>query len=577
MNCQVKSIVYYEHQANDFVVEHSHHCFECVYYLEGAGKISVDKEAFSYDGPTLTFVYPGMLHDEMTEHKSKLFIVLFDVDEKIDFKPFNVYKLDEEINQKYKLLFEKMIEEEKNQQPFYQEMISLMFSTIFCEIIRNSSNKKVSANKEMVERTKTYIKENYGQNIDFEKIAFNVGYSFDRFRHIFKNETGVSIYQYLLNCRLYAAKQLLLQPNLTIKEVAKTCGFDSIVHFNNFFKAKMNISPYQFKKASLLPIDKGVFAINGTKNKPIFIDTDIGGDCDDAGALALANIFHNQGKLNIIGMTYTGSSVYGPACIDSINKFYGNSFEIGQTKRKDFCSNVNAFQKVVATEFDNDFYNPKTKKITPVIDSVKLMRKKLSEASDSSVSIVCIGQLNNASDLLDSKGDENSSLDGVELVKKKAKEFIVMGGMFPQDKETIYFEGQPYTSEYNIVTDLKSSQNFIKKCPVKVYFVDFICGYKVLTGQSLFNQNNEKNPVTISYRIFQNKPRQSWDPLAIWFATFGKSDFFSISKEGKITIDDSGHTIYHDDEKCGHYYLKLNNSVDYISNKIDLALVMEEK
>ena len=576
MNCQVKSLVYYEHQPNEFVVEHSHQCFECVFYFEGSGNISVEKDTYTYDGPTLTVVSPGLLHDEIVSQKSKLYILLFDCDEPQAFKPFNLFKIDEKTNEELKALFAEMNEEEKNKSPYYQDVISSTFTMIICKYVRKLTTLKVSSNKEMVERTKTYIKENYRQNIDFEKIAYNVGYSYDRFRHIFKSETGVSIHQYLLNCRLYAAKQLLLIPDITIKKVANSCGFDSVVHFNNFFKSKMGISPYQFRKASLVPIDKGVFTFDEVQKKQIILDTDIGGDCDDAGAIALANIFHNYGKIKVLAMTYTTSSEAGPACIDAINGYYGNHFDIGTTSRKKYCDNVNEFQRVLATEFPNKLYDKENKKFVPVMNSISLIRKKLAKAKDESVSVVCIGQLNNASDLLNSKADEYSPLNGVELVKKKVKEFVVMGGMFPENDKPVYFEGHEYKSEYNIACDIKSSRDFLKKCPVKVFFVDFLCGYEVKTGQSLFNQNNDKNPVTIAYKIFQNKPRQSWDLLTVWFAVFGKGDFFSISEEGQISVDDNGVTTHNPHVKAGHYYLKLNNSIENIVKKIDETLVREE-
>lgn len=577
MKCNVKSLVYYEHSPNDFVVEHSHSCYECVFYCEGMGAIAVEKEAYTYSGPTLTIMSPGSLHDEKTNQKSKLYIVLFDLDGDIQLEPFNIFKVSKEDEKEITLTFEMMRNEEKEKKPYYQEIISSLFSSIIFKYLRTLTNVKVSSNKELVERTKTYIKENYRQDIDFEKVAFNIGYSFDRFRHIFKQETGVSIYQYLLNCRLYAAKQMLLDSNLTVKEVARNCGFDSVIHFNNFFKSKMNTSPIQFRKSSRTQIDKGVFTIDNAQNKTLIIDTDIGGDCDDAGALALANIFYNQNKIDILCMTFTTSSPYGPGCIDAINSYYGNHFEIGATDRTDFVSNHNIFQEELCKNFPNDFYDLKAQKCKKAANSVSLMRKKLANAQDQSVTIVCIGQLNNASDLLDSKPDEYSSLPGVDLVKKKVREFVVMGGMFKTNDEPIYFYGNEYKSEYNIVTDVKSAQNFISKCPVKVYFVDFLCGYQIKTGGSLLNQNNEANPVTIAYRLFQNSPRESWDLLTLWFAVFGKSNFFKVSKEGKISISDDGVTTFSENEKCHHFYLSINNTNEFIVDKIDAELIKEGK
>ena len=92
-------------------------------------------------------------------------------------------------------------------------------------------------------------------------LASVYGYSYDRFRHIFVEETGVGLNQYLVNCRLYAAKHLLISTNLPVNQIAVQTGFKSNVYFNNFFTKKMNISPKKFRNQREKQIDVGVFKI----------------------------------------------------------------------------------------------------------------------------------------------------------------------------------------------------------------------------------------------------------------------------------------------------------------------------
>jgi len=261
--CNVKSFVYYEHHPSDYVMEHNHNCYECVFYTQGKGTVTVSNEVYDYDGPTITIVKPGHKHDETTENFSTLFIILFEINNPNILKPFNIFRLNEETKEKLIELFNKMDEEERERKPYYREMMSSYFSIVLSQCLRMTSTDKQSYNKELVLRTKNYIKENYKQKIDFEAIAASFGYSYDRFRHIFAEETGTSINQYLLNCRLYAAKQLLLTTDLSIKEIAIDCGFKSNVHFNNFFTKKMNISPLKFRHSMENQLDVGVFNIRG--------------------------------------------------------------------------------------------------------------------------------------------------------------------------------------------------------------------------------------------------------------------------------------------------------------------------
>lgn len=262
----VKSFVYYEHHPNDYVMEHNHNCFECVFYVKGKGSFTVSNEVYDYDGPTITIVKPGHRHDETTKEFSTLFIVLFELNNSSILKPFNLFRLNETDKQMFLDLFNKMNDEEKERKPYYREMMSSYFSIVLSKCLRTTSTDKQSYNKELVTRTKNYIKENYKQKIDFEAIAASFGYSYDRFRHIFVEETGTSINQYLLNCRLYAAKQMLLNTSLSIKEIAIDCGFKSNVHFNNFFSKKMNISPLKFRNSMENQLDVGVFNLKGKDN-----------------------------------------------------------------------------------------------------------------------------------------------------------------------------------------------------------------------------------------------------------------------------------------------------------------------
>ena len=262
---KVHSAIYYEHHPNDYVSEHSHNSFECVFYMDGHGTITVEGEVLEYDGPTITLVPPSVKHDERTRDFTRLYILLFQGNSMSIPRQFSYLRLTEEQVGIFLDLFSKMLEEEKNKKSHYQEMINAYFELVLCHFLRETGagDKTRSPENELVSRMKTYMKENYSQDIDFSQIASSLGYSYDRLRHIFRQKTNTSIHQYLLNCRLYAAKQMILTTDMPIKDIAVQCGFHSSVHFTNFFKSKMNVSPSEFRNAQNHQIDIGVFKIEG--------------------------------------------------------------------------------------------------------------------------------------------------------------------------------------------------------------------------------------------------------------------------------------------------------------------------
>lgn len=66
--------------------------------------------------------------------------------------------------------------------------------------------------------------------------------------------------------------------------------------------------------------------------KKIIFDTDIGGDCDDAGALALLHECGRAGMSELLAVTISTMSPYAAGCADAINRWYEHEVPVGQTK-----------------------------------------------------------------------------------------------------------------------------------------------------------------------------------------------------------------------------------------------------
>ena len=53
---------------------------------------------------------------------------------------------------------------------------------------------------------------------------------------------------YIISCRLFEAKQLLLSTDASVTEIAETCGFSSASHFARLMKKEEGISPLAFRR-----------------------------------------------------------------------------------------------------------------------------------------------------------------------------------------------------------------------------------------------------------------------------------------------------------------------------------------
>jgi AraC-like DNA-binding protein len=70
---------------------------------------------------------------------------------------------------------------------------------------------------------------------------------------MFKKATGLNFTEYLSRVRIEKAKNLLLNPNLRISEIAFEVGFQSLTHFNRVFKKIVGQSPTDYRR-QLVPV-----------------------------------------------------------------------------------------------------------------------------------------------------------------------------------------------------------------------------------------------------------------------------------------------------------------------------------
>jgi YesN/AraC family two-component response regulator len=67
------------------------------------------------------------------------------------------------------------------------------------------------------------------------------------FCKMFKKVTGLHFTDYASRVRIESAKNLLLNPNLRISEIAYEAGFQSLTHFNRVFKKILGQSPTEYR------------------------------------------------------------------------------------------------------------------------------------------------------------------------------------------------------------------------------------------------------------------------------------------------------------------------------------------
>lgn len=102
---------------------------------------------------------------------------------------------------------------------------------------------------EYIQQIATYVQNHFNEKIQLEGISKEVNISKSYLVHLFKEQTGYTIMEYLMQYRLTQALHLMkMYPNATIKDLCNQCGFESEAHFSRFFKKNLGESPSTYRK-----------------------------------------------------------------------------------------------------------------------------------------------------------------------------------------------------------------------------------------------------------------------------------------------------------------------------------------
>lgn len=108
---------------------------------------------------------------------------------------------------------------------------------------------KRRASVDILEETKRFIEENYGNNeLSVATIGSSMGMQGNHLSKIFKERYGITLLDYVANVRIGQAKKLIQESNLSVQEVAEKTGFLSSTVFIRTFKKKEGITPGKYKE-----------------------------------------------------------------------------------------------------------------------------------------------------------------------------------------------------------------------------------------------------------------------------------------------------------------------------------------
>lgn len=241
MNNQLEFFLCTTYKDGYKVPNHTHPCYEIVYYLEGDGTIYLDKNKYNFLKDTFCIIAPNTIHNEQSENGAKVIFMGFITTEYT--LASGLYNTDSQTIKELMLAIGKEFEKKDYG---YKQMISSLLDQLILHIVRQQYNQtNVLTNFDDI---LDYIKKEANKNISIKEIAYNFGYSYDYFRQMFVQKLGFSAKDYIMSIKLQNVKELLANTDYGIYKISSITGFSSPSHLCMVFKKEFGMSPMAYRE-----------------------------------------------------------------------------------------------------------------------------------------------------------------------------------------------------------------------------------------------------------------------------------------------------------------------------------------
>lgn len=243
---QLDFLFYSKRAQGQYIPPHIHECYELVYYYAN-GKTKIESTEYNFSKDTFALISPNVEHDELHLVDADVLFIGFHCDYTGIANLNGIFEDDKDRTIQH--IVHRMKNEFMHRQDDFAEMLNLLVGELAIHLQRLIGTKKFQNQAEdQMQYVRNYMDEYFRQKLSIETLANIAGYSYDRFRHLFKEKYGVAPLQYLYEKRLdYAKSCLLNKPLMLVSEIALDAGFVNDSQFCSMFKRETGLTPRMFR------------------------------------------------------------------------------------------------------------------------------------------------------------------------------------------------------------------------------------------------------------------------------------------------------------------------------------------
>ncbi|MBM7636449.1 AraC family transcriptional regulator [Streptococcus saliviloxodontae] len=255
------------------VIYHWHPELEIIFVEKGTARFHVNYEIFNSQPGDLIFIQPTSMHSihpiDQEEHLSQTFKIHLDNLGRSTIEQFSQRYLQPLHNGHFELMpriqphmagyediktLVQVIFKLCHDQPLYydillkaklHELLYLLYSKRY--VVRHYTDdiyRKYEKLKDLI----AYLNTHYMEDLSIDFLADYFGYSRAHFMTIFKQHTGSSCLDFILQLRLSKTCEALVHTDQSVTQITEAIGFNNQANFNRQFKQRYQMTPLQYRK-----------------------------------------------------------------------------------------------------------------------------------------------------------------------------------------------------------------------------------------------------------------------------------------------------------------------------------------
>lgn len=245
--------------AHECVIDNEHKCeyprgrgcYGIVFALSGEAEYKfVGGERTKIKSGEVMILSPSAAYRVSVRGGFHHYTVNFDATGKIYIPNGLCYVLTPHSSDLYKQLFHRAVLAYRSRFAGYTMLVASkiyeIFASLYSEMIESS---RISKESQRLLSAKQYIDDKFTKNITLDDLAALSNMSVTSFRREWHQVFGSTPMKYRDEKRLLLAKDMLIEGNAKVGEIALACGFEDASYFVRFFKKHTGFTPMEYKKS----------------------------------------------------------------------------------------------------------------------------------------------------------------------------------------------------------------------------------------------------------------------------------------------------------------------------------------